>query len=316
MRLDLLAWLLPLPAAPVLAQGDAPIPPTPHDRELVLELTADDPQMIEGRGPAQVVEVVAEFEGTLHVWTTSELDLFLRVEDVSTMGLLGEDDDSGGGKTPYLRLDVNAGDRLAVFLASAPEETGALTLHLVAAPETAETRVAAASVRRVLDEFARLRAEGDLEGAPALLGPAIQRLGAVAGAETSQAIADALWDIGVAAHHVGSAVERHEAWVRARGHRERTLPEDHSELLRARSNLVVSLYGMGDLAGACALQEAVLAVRERTLPEDHPDLLRARLNLALLLAETGDFAGARALEEGVAPLELRRQSSSPACEEL
>jgi hypothetical protein len=78
---------------------------------------------------------------------------------------------------------------------------------------------------------------------------------------------------------------------------ERTLPEDHPDLLVARANLALPMAAMGDLAGARALEEAVLASSERTLPEDHPRLLRARLNVASSMMAMGDLAGARALLE-------------------
>lgn len=69
-------------AALAFAQDAKPIPPTPYDRVFELEITADDPLLIEGRGPTVVVEYEVEFSGTLHVWTRSELDLFLQVDDV------------------------------------------------------------------------------------------------------------------------------------------------------------------------------------------------------------------------------------------
>ena len=56
---------------------------------------------------------------------------------------------------------------------------------------------------------------------------------------------------------------------------------------------------MGDLAGARALYESVLAARERSLPADHPSLLAARGNLAISMSKMGDLAGARALDESV-----------------
>ena len=81
--------------------------------------------------------------------------------------------------------------------------------------------------------------------------------------------------------------------------RERSLPADHPDLLRARASLAVSMAEMGDLAGARVLKESVLAARERSLPADHPDLLLARANLASAMHEMGDPAGARALYESV-----------------
>ena len=123
--------------------------------------------MVEGRGPAQVVEYAVEFEGTLHVWTSSELDLYLRIDDIASMEVLGEDDDSGGGDTPYLRLDVNRGDRLAVFVSGPVGRVGGLLLHLIAAPETGLTReVGAAAPQGVEAVLVELQS-----GSAAIIGP-------------------------------------------------------------------------------------------------------------------------------------------------
>ena len=71
------------PLEPGLQQGVEPEPPSPYDRTISLELSESDEAMIEGRGPCQVVEYEVGFSGTLHVFTDSELDLFLRVEDAA-----------------------------------------------------------------------------------------------------------------------------------------------------------------------------------------------------------------------------------------
>jgi hypothetical protein len=72
--MGLLATALALLAPVVPAQEPrAPIPPTPFDEVFELELTADS--------PTATVEYFVDFEGTLHVWTRSDLDLSLRVED-------------------------------------------------------------------------------------------------------------------------------------------------------------------------------------------------------------------------------------------
>ncbi len=308
-----LGWML-VWGALVSVQDDSPIPPTPFDRELLLELTADDPSLIDGRGPTQVVEYTAEFEGTLHVWTSSELDLSLRVEDASTTSLLAEDDDSGGGSTPYVRLEVERGQRVALFVAGSAGEgaVGELLLRLIAAPETAKTREAGAAARGTLDEVARLRADGDLASARDVLSAAVESLRDFGDVELSQVAADVFWDMGIEAHRLNSTDLRLEAWGRAHRHRERTLPEDHPDLLSARNNLAGSMHVVGDLAGARALREAVLAGYERTLPADHPDLLLARNNLANSMHQMGDLAGARALSEAVlAGYERTRPADHP-----
>ena len=61
---------------------------------------------------------------------------------------------------------------------------------------------------------------------------------------------------------------------------ERTLPDDHDDLLTVRGNLAVTMSDQGDLAGARALEEAVVASLERALSADHSRLASARSNLA------------------------------------
>ena len=54
--------------------------------------------------------------------------------------------------------------------------------------------------------------------------------------------------------------------------RTRTLPDDHTELQRARMGLAVAIKQLGDIRRAHALEEKVLEVFSRTLPDDHPQL--------------------------------------------
>ena len=72
--LELLATL-----AVSLPQEDGSVSASPFDRVHELELSADDPPLIDGRCPALVVELEVEFSGTLHLWTRPELNLYLRM---------------------------------------------------------------------------------------------------------------------------------------------------------------------------------------------------------------------------------------------
>ena len=92
----LLPSLLCLFVAP---QADAPLPPHPLDRVVELVLTADEPLRF---------AYESEFEGTLHAWTSSELDLALRVMALDEITLLGEDYNSGGGTTPTPRTGITS----------------------------------------------------------------------------------------------------------------------------------------------------------------------------------------------------------------
>jgi len=283
-----------------LPQGLEPIPPTPYDRVVELEITSDDEPAIEDHGPTVFAEYEVQFDGTLHVWATSELDLFLQVDDAGAARTLASDDNSGGGSTPYLSLDVAGGDWLVVLVAGAPGSTGFLSLHLVAAPETEATRAAAAAGRDALREAQRLIGEGDQTSARDLVEGVLAEIVDTPGATSSDAIHDALFGIGLfARNEMGSIPVSREAWERAARHRERSLPEDHPDLLAARANLAISMEAMGDHAAARALEELVVAGYERILSEDHPNLLAVRGNLAVSMEAMGDLAGARALEESV-----------------
>jgi len=60
----------------VLAQDERPDQPTPFDRVVELEITAEYQAAIESHGPTVFAEYEVEFEGALHIWTTSELGRF------------------------------------------------------------------------------------------------------------------------------------------------------------------------------------------------------------------------------------------------
>jgi len=291
--------LLPiLLATPALAQGPEPIPPTPYDRVVELGITPDDEPAIEGHGPTVVVEYEVEFDGTLHVWTTSELDLFLQVDDAAEARQLASDDNSGGGTTPYLALDVKRGDWLAVLVAGEPGATGPLTLHLVAAPKSEAGHLAEMAAQAALRESARLVREGSQAQA--------REVTAMALAEVMDTIVSDSTDLILARvslartmEAMGDFTEARPLWESVLASYERILPGDHPDLVSARDNMAASMETMGDLAGARALRESVLASLERILPEDHPALLLARGNLAVSISQMGDLAGARALRESV-----------------
>jgi len=281
-----------------IVQAADKLPVAPHDRVVELEITEDDESAIEAHGPTVLAEYESLFDGTLHVWTTSELDLFVRVDDASNARPLASDNDSGGGTTPYLELDVGDGDLLMVLVAGDPGATGPLTLHLIATPETEAGRMAEAAAQNALRESRRLMSEGRQADARRLLAAALPKTLDSAGSDHPNLLA-ARARLAASAVELGDfpgAHALHESVVAAR---ERTLPDDHPDLLRARLDLAISLSGMGDLPGARALEESVLASRERTLPEGHPDLLLVRGNLASTMSQMGDIAEARALEESI-----------------
>jgi len=282
----------------LLAQGAEPISPSPYDRVIELEITEFDEPAIEGRGGTAVAEYEVQFDGTLHIWTTSELDLFLQVDDAAEARSLASDDNSGGGTTPYIALEVQTGDWLMVLVAGGPGATGSLTLHLIAAGETEAGRAALMLARDTLAAATRLADEGQRTAALELMAKALPGVMDTEGVDHPDLLL-ARATLANSMHVMGDLAGARALFESVLAARERILPADHPDLLAARSNLAVSMDAMGDLAGARALRESVLAARERILPADHPDLLRAGANLAVSMRVMGDLAGARALEESV-----------------
>ena len=281
-----------------LVQDSEPVPPTPFDRVIELEITAADEPAIEGHGPTGFAEYEVQFDCTLHVWATSELDLFLQVDDAAEARTLASDDNSGGGTTPYVSLDVERGDWLVVLVAGDPGATGHLALHLIATPESEAGRQAEIAAQDALGESARLVSEGRRAEAREVMAKALPRVMNTEGAEHPNLLR-ARMKLAASMHDMGDLARAHAIFESLLAGYERILPADHPELLRVRLSLAVSMKAMGDLAGARALFESVLAGYERILPADHPDLLRARRLLASSMHEMGDLAGGRALNESV-----------------
>jgi len=282
----------------VCAQDSEPASATLFNRVVELAMTAADEPAIDGHGPTAFAEYEVEFDGTLHIWTTSELDLFLRVDDATAGRPLASDDNSGGGTTPYLALEVEAGDWLVALVAGAPGVTGSCSLNLIGVPETDAGQAAERAAINALRKSAGLVENGERAAARELTA---DRLPVILGAKGSEhpdllraqrKLAESMVKLG----DLAGALALRESIVAAF---ERALPPGHPDLLVARLNLASSMGTMGDISGAHALLGTVVAIAERTLPEDHPELLKARGNLAGLMSQTGDEVGAHALTESV-----------------
>ena len=261
-------------------------------------LDADD-QLLEGHGPAEWIEYEVEFSGVLTIWTTSELDTFLRVEEESGE-TLGEDEDSGGGTTPFLLLEVTSGTTLQVAVAASGEDsTGAVSLHLLASPETEETRAAARRASKELAEANERLTAGASEEVMEHLARTVDELLEPQGARWSLAVTTVAWNLSHTANEQGALRLAHRAWSITWAYQERVLPPDHPDMIVVREFLALGKLNVGDLSGARELLEIVLETYERTLPPDHPSIVRTRANLATALSDLGDLHGARALQESV-----------------
>lgn len=245
------------------------------------------------------LEHVAAFAGTLHVWARSEtVDPLLQVEP-GTGGEPLEDDDSGGGTTAHIAVEVVSGQSLTFRISPSSEGSGTVELHWIAAPETEATLAAAGEAEGEMRAIVHLHVEGDFEGARDRLEALLEDLAKVDGARTSQQIAEALGRIGFGAYRLQSLRAASRALRSCQEHRERVLPPDHPDLLFAKQNLGVVLHDLGDLEAALELSELVYAARKRLLDPNHPDLLAAAQNLARTCRKRGDLERALELEEHV-----------------
>ncbi len=284
-----------------------PAPASPFDRVLPLEITSSDP-LLEGRGHSKRIPFEADFSGTLHVWATAPggVDLFLRVEGDQGQ-LVVEDDDSGGGNTPYAMLALEPEQTFSIQVALArPEETAAIELHAAASVETDATRAAGRAVADAIVEIRRLREGRDFSAAQDLVASTLDRLVSTSGAATSHVAAMAARDLGRQAYELSAAADAVRAWSVTYAHRLRVHPRDHIDLQRTRGNLALAKYVLGDLEHARELQEEMLGSCERLLPADHPELQAARMNLAITVEALGDLERSREL--GTLALEARART--------
>jgi CHAT domain-containing protein/tetratricopeptide (TPR) repeat protein len=283
----LIPLLLSLLVSP---QVDDPLPPSPFDRVVELEMLA---------GESLRYEYESEFEGTLHVWVSPKLDLSLRVHGERSAAF-----SQAPGNLPvtYGRLVVQVGSRLAVLVEGIRENASvkaAFQLHLIASPETNATRAAVSTIAKACEATAQSQAEGDPDSTFLFLKASAAEFREIPGGEYSDVFNDALWRFGYTARDVGCSEIYFDSCAQAYRGFERCRPAEHPERVAARFALGIARRQIGDLAGARAMLESVLEIRERNLPHDDPDLLKARTNAAVLRLDTGDLRGARALQESV-----------------
>ncbi len=317
IRLGALSARVVLALAPVQVHDLEPTRPSPFDRVIALEIDASD-ALLEGRGLAEFVEYVPEFDGRLHVWTTvegtTELDLCLRIERADSSPVR-EDDNSGGGSTPYSSFEVERGRTLLIVsAASQPGRVGRFSLHLVAAPETDDTRAAAEQAQSTVALLREQVAAGELDVARSMARDAIGALGTVAGGEHSERVSRALWTLGMEAYGIDDQRQAVDAWTRVLRHRSRTHAPDHRELQGTRGNVAAMLEALGDFQTAKVLGQEVLDAFVRTRPPDDVNIQMARRNLALTLMRLGEIDQALAMQEQV--LEVLQRTLPDDHEEL
>ncbi|MFO0984656.1 MAG: tetratricopeptide repeat protein [Planctomycetota bacterium] len=275
-----------------------------HVATIVLD---ENSPVIEGVGPSREITYECHFEGALYlsVMADAGVDPILRIEDLEGKRV-AQDDDSGGGKHAFVRLQVKGGETLVCRVAVKGRARAGIRFKLFEAKESEVTRAAAAEGVRALAEARRRRQAGELDDARKCLRRAVTALQAVPGGDASTLVADILWDIGFEAwQQLGDLAVARDALAQTEANRESILPSDHPDLQRVRLNLALMYKVSGDLAAGRELEEKALEACSRTLPEEHPDLLRARSSLAATMLRLGDLEGARVLQEKVLAARLR-----------
>jgi CHAT domain-containing protein/tetratricopeptide (TPR) repeat protein len=270
-----------------VAQGAAPEP-----ERVVLEIGESSP-FLEGRGHFVEVERAFELAGTLYVWAESEeVDTYLIVRGDGGEPL-AQDDNSGGGRTPFCELELQGPRRVRICIFSAmPGVACHVKLHIgIAAPPQGTTGVVADLEGAMQDWTARLPL-ADSGASRQELAALVEELSQVEGAASSAVLSRLAWDAAVGARRLG---DRRTALAATRfviAHRERFLPPTHPDLCRAQYNLAATLLELGEVQEASERLEALTATHERVPPADPTDALRAQQGLAMCLVRMGELAAA------------------------
>src|SRR5882672_6563096 len=238
----------------------------PARDEIDATITAEDPVLGE-RGPSTTMHHRVQASGILHVWAASAaFDPYLRVEVGGGRGAL-EDDNWGGGTTPWVAAQVKAGDDVAIVVASAARDgAGAVHISVRELPETETTLAVAAEVRSAVQEAVELRNKQQKHAeARDRLKQALFGVLATPGAATSGEIINATLRVLEDAYHlndydtcIGAARFRLAAM-------ERSWPPDCTALQEARLQCGELMGDVGTFAEGRVLCEQVVAVYRRTL---------------------------------------------------
>ncbi|MEM6672037.1 MAG: CHAT domain-containing tetratricopeptide repeat protein [Planctomycetota bacterium] len=246
-----------------------------------------------------VVEFIARRDGALHIWASSkDVDPSLRVESLSGSSPPAEDDDGGGGSTAWVLFKAAEGEPLRISISPTGVE-GRVELHVVAAPESETTRELASFIDDEVRELTALAAPGDLRDARERIDLLFSELEGIAEMRTSEAAAEALWELGFATsqrgwHDLTAQIQR---WVLE--HYERVLPESHGGRLIAEQNLALTYSTAGDNAHALEHYEQLLQVQRRLRPEDDPTVLLLKQDVGFTLRLLGRVEEALIYEEEV-----------------
>ena len=274
-----------------------------HGVKQAFVLRPEDPTLAEF-GPSQTFYYVLEGNDSVvfvHA-ESSDADLLLQVEDLGADDLtVHEDDNSGGGTTPFLRLEVRDGLELEIRVAAKGALDGTVDgrVQVFEAQETPETRLAAAEARAVVDVVREHAKLGEFDAARSTLSAALRTMLASDRAAQSDAVSRTAFFLAFEADSLGDLESARLGWEHAERFRLQCLPPDDLDLRAVRTNLSATFLALGDRTRAREYAERVLASAERALPERDPELQAARSNLAAILRDEGQIERARSMLEQV-----------------
>ncbi len=240
-----------------------------------------------------------------------ELDIEMRLwpPDTETRDAtpIAIDDDSGGGNTPFLILDVPKATRVRIEVrAKQPRAGTSIAVHWVLTTASESEARFAEAVQTTLAESQRLQASGQPDEARECLAAISSQVAELPVERADRSVRESLYSLGMAAYRLSDVETAFAAWEKLLRCNERVLPPWHPGRLTSMQNLAAVLKQRGDLQGARELEEQVLTARAASLPEDHADILTAEANLAATLLELGELDRTRRLEEHV--LEVRERT--------
>ena len=290
--------------APFLRQEPAPVTLSEGQR-LDVEISSSDP-LLEGHGHSRRFSFTSTDRSVVHVWSRSDtIDSFVRVEDASGK-LLAEDEDSGGGKAAFVKIDSQRGQRFTIRVAShTSNETGEVQVAVFELPHIRdEDRASFDAAEKGIDACRELWKDHHSDEARAKIAATVKDFFALQSAlpdsRPRAEIMDALWNAALAASDAQDLQTARAAFGVVRDERERAFPDEHPELQQAPAEprghartTRRSCWRTGLVARKCSKSTRA---RCRTITLD---LQRARGNLAITIKSIGDLHGARVLEEKV-----------------
>jgi CHAT domain-containing protein len=259
-----------------------------------ISLTVDAPRELGADASSADARVyTSEIRGRVHVWaSSSELDPVLHV--TNDRGDTLDDDDSGGGTTAFLALDVNPGDMLLLRVgANAREASGTVRLSVRELAETDATDAAVKASREALSELAAMQSDAKPEAFRERLARTVDELLRVPGAATSNAVHQALLSISdVAEAHVADAesLRIHRAVA---GFYRACYPADGPQVLREELHLATALANSGHAAEALPLGFSIIAGLQHALPRGNVEVEFARGVTAQAYSSLGQLERAR-----------------------